>query len=200
MIALSVAGLAALSGLVSSVPLPDGIIGHGGHGGHVVSSPVVHAVHSAPVVVSHEVSHGGYQENYQPDPFSFTYGVHDDQYYTDFSESRHGDAQGNIKGEYSVALPDGRIQYVTYTADGGYGGTVMEVSYKGEARHPEAVHSTPVVHEVVSTPVISTPVVSHGVSHGISHGVSHGVSSGHLGGSGLIGGSSNGHIGGGGHF
>merc|ERR1719443_1142948 len=120
MIALSVAGLAALSGLVSSVPLPDGIIGHGGHGGHVVSSPVVHAVHSAPVVVSHEVSHGGYQENYQPDPFSFTYGVHDDQYYTDFSESRHGDAQGNIKGEYSVALPDGRIQYVTYTADGGY--------------------------------------------------------------------------------
>merc|ERR1719312_1832796 len=188
MIALSVAGLAALSGLVSSVPLPDGIIGHGGHGGHVVSSPVVHAVHSTPVVVSHEVSHGGYQENYQPDPFSFTYGVHDDHYYTDFSESRHGDAQGNIKGEYSVALPDGRIQYVTYTADGGYGGTVMEVSYMGEARHPEAVHSTPVVHEVVSTPVISTPVISHGVSHG--------VSSGHLGGNGLIG-SSVGPLGGG---
>ena len=86
--------------------------------------------------VVHEVSHGGYhEENYQPDPFHFTYGVHDDQYYTDFSESRSGDAQGNIKGEYSVALPDGRIQYVTYTADGGYGGTVMEVSYKGEARH-----------------------------------------------------------------
>ena len=203
MIALSVAGLAALSGLVSSVPLPDGIGGvglighggHGGHGGHVVSTPVIH-----------EVSHGGYQEeNYQPDPFSFTYGVHDDHYNTDFSESRSGDGAGNIKGEYSVALPDGRIQYVTYTADGGYGGTVMEVSYKGEARHPEAVHSTPVVHEVVSTPVISTPVistpvVSHGVSHGISHGVSHGVSSGHLGGSGLIGGSSIGHIGGGGHF
>ena len=36
-----------------------------------------------------------------------------------------------------VALPDGRIQYVTYTADGNYGGTTMEVSYTGEARHPE---------------------------------------------------------------
>ena len=83
-----------------------------------------------------------------------------------------------IQGEYSVALPDGRIQYVTYHADGGYGGTVMEVSYKGEARHPEAVHSTPVVHDVVS----------HGVSHG-------GVSGGHIGGPvGHIGG---GHIGGG---
>ena len=84
-----------------------------------------------------------------------------------------------IQGEYSVALPDGRIQYVTYHADGGYGGTVMEVSYKGEARHPEAVHSTPVVHDVVS----------HGVSHG-------GVSGGHIGGPvGHIGGSV-GHIGG----
>ena len=36
-----------------------------------------------------------------------------------------------------VALPDGRIQYVKYTADGNYGGTTMEVSYTGEARHPE---------------------------------------------------------------
>ena len=52
---------------------------------------------SSPVV--HEVSHGGYQEteNYQPDPFHFTYGVHDDHYYTDFSESRTGDGNGNIK-------------------------------------------------------------------------------------------------------
>ena len=74
---------------------------------------------------------------------------------------------------------------MTYTADGGYGGTVMEVSYKGEARHPEAVHSTPVVHEVVSTPVLS-----HGVSHGVSH-------AGHIGGGGLIGGHIGGGIGGG---
>ena len=48
-----------------------------------------------------------------------------------------GDGAGNIEGEYTVALPDGRIQHVTYHADGGYGGTVMEVTYKGEAHHPE---------------------------------------------------------------
>ena len=40
------------------------------------------------------------------------------------------------------------MQYVTYRADGHYGGTVMEGRYEGEARHPEVVHATPVVHEV----------------------------------------------------
>ena len=83
--------------------------------------------------------HGG-DYNEQPDPFKFEYGVHDDHYYTDFSEHRAGDEYGNIVGEYQVALPDGRIQYVKYTADGNYGGTIMDVSYKGEARHPEVVH------------------------------------------------------------
>ena len=60
-------------------------------------APALHsAVHSAPVVTHaatvHHGSHGegghghGYDE--QPDPFHFTYGVHDDTHYTDFSESR----------------------------------------------------------------------------------------------------------------
>merc|ERR1712025_931011 len=117
MIGLTVAA-SLLSALAMSVPLPDGVgLGHGGHGGH-----------------------GGYQDNYQPDPFHFNYGVHDDYHHTDFSEQRSGDAAGNIEGEYTVALPDGRIQHVVYHADGGYGGTVMEVTYTGEAHHPEAIH------------------------------------------------------------
>merc|ERR1719431_192167 len=85
----------------------------GGHGGGHVVAPVHHG--------------GDYHE--QPDPFKFEYGVHDDKYYTDFSEHRSGDEYGNIVGDYQVALPDGRIQYV-YTADGNYGGTIMDVSYK----------------------------------------------------------------------
>merc|ERR1711942_6152 len=80
----------------------------------------------------------GYDEYEKPDPFQFEYGVHDDHYYTDFSEHRSGDEAGNIYGYYEVALPDGRIQYVKYEADGHYGGTVMEVKYTGEARHPES--------------------------------------------------------------
>jgi len=100
-------------------------------------------VHSAPVVT--EVHHDGRYDE-KPDPFTFEYGVHDDTYYTDFSEVRSGDEYGNIVGEYQVALPDGRIQYVKYTADANYGGTVMEVSYKGEARHPEHTgHVSPVI-------------------------------------------------------
>ena len=83
---------------------------------------------------------GGHGDSYEkPDPFHFEYGVHDDKYHTDFSEHRSGDEAGNIKGEYTVALPDGRIQHVTYVADN-YGGTTMQVEYKGEARHPDIVH------------------------------------------------------------
>ena len=84
--------------------------------------------------------HGGDHYNEKPDPFHFQYGVHDDKYYTDFSEVRTGDEAGNIKGEYYVHLPDGRVQHVIYHADGNYGGTIMEVKYDGEAHHPDVVH------------------------------------------------------------
>jgi len=83
---------------------------HSSHG--AISEPVHHntvhnSISSAPSIVhntvhSTEVHHGvhegghdgGYDE--QPDPFHFEYGVHDDKYYTDFSEQRSGDEYGNI--------------------------------------------------------------------------------------------------------
>merc|ERR1712121_95211 len=98
--------------------------------------------------------HGGDHYNEKPDPFHFKYGVHDDKYYTDFNEERYGDEAGNIKGEYHVHLPDGRIQHVIYHADGNYGGTVMDVKYDGEAHHPD--------------------IVQHG-GHGAAVGVGHGI-------------------------
>merc|ERR1719341_57071 len=123
---VSISVLVSVFGLSIGSPAGIGLGGIiGGHGDG-------HAVHSGPV-------HGG-SYNEQPDLFKFEYGVHDDKYYTDFSEHRSGDEYGNILGEYQVALPDGRIQYVKYTADGNYGGTIMDVSYKGEARHPDIVH------------------------------------------------------------
>ena len=82
-------------------------------------------------------AHHGDHYDEHPDPFHFKYGVHDDKYYTDFNEERYGDEAGNIKGEYHVHLPDGRIQHVIYHADGNYGGTVMDVKYDGEAKHPD---------------------------------------------------------------
>merc|ERR1712055_1141819 len=128
---LSISLLMSVGASAMASPAGVGGIG-GGHGGGLVGG------HGGGLVGGHGGGHSGdYHE--QPDPFKFEYGVHDDKYYTDFSEHRSGDEYGNIVGEYQVALPDGRIQYVKYTADGNYGGTVMEVSYKGEARHPDIV-------------------------------------------------------------
>merc|ERR1712055_167920 len=122
-IAGNMKGLLCLLSLTvgSAIGKPAGVGGVGLVGGGVVGGGHVQAY------------------DYSPDPFHFQYAVHDAKYYTDFSEARTGDEAGNIKGEYSVALPDGRIQHVIYHADGNYGGTVMDVKYDGEAHHPDIV-------------------------------------------------------------
>merc|ERR1712243_506659 len=116
-----------ISWTVDCYPLAESVgLSHGSTG---PSQGAVAA--SSPAV--HHVSHGavaqtaaGYDEYEKPDPFQFEYGVHDD-----------------------------RIQHVDYKADGHYGGTVMEVKYTGEARHPEsyggyhAEHGESIVHDVV---------------------------------------------------
>ena len=88
-----------------------------------------------PHLVSHVALGSGYDDYGEPFPFQFTYHVHDDDHYVDFTEQRSGDEAGNIVGQYQVALPDGRIQYVEYNADG-LGGTVMKVRYGGTAVYP----------------------------------------------------------------
>ena len=50
------------------------------------------------------------------------------------SEAADGKA---VTGSYSVALPDGRVQTVTYTADH-YNGYVADVKYEGTPVYPEA--------------------------------------------------------------
>ena len=82
---------------------------------------------------------GQYQEQ-QPEeddehtPYQFSYAVDDDD--TVFSQSEQGDEDGDVTGEYSVNLPDGRVQTVKYFGDNEDGYTA-EVSYEGEAQYPE---------------------------------------------------------------
>ncbi|KAI9552840.1 hypothetical protein GHT06_020722 [Daphnia sinensis] len=72
--------------------------------------------------------------DYTPQPYSYSYAVKDEASYNDYSHSESSDGKV-VTGSYSVALPDGRTQVVTYKADSyGY---VADVKYIGEAKYPE---------------------------------------------------------------
>merc|ERR1712226_490426 len=106
------------------------------------------------------------------------------------------DGASNVQGSYTVALPDGRIQKVTYTSNG-YDGYVAEVTYEGTAVYPEAkpyspapapaykaapvvkvapaYHAAPVVAPayhaapVVAPAVHAAPLLAHPVAHHAVH-------------------------------
>lgn len=67
-------------------------------------------------------------------PYNYAYAVNDDYKGLQFSAGEASDGQ-SVKGSYQVALPDGRLQNVDYTADH-QKGYVADVSYKGYASYP----------------------------------------------------------------
>ena len=84
-----------------------------------------------------------------PKPYAFEYAVADGYSGAKFNQQESSDAK-IVSGSYSVALPDGRTQIVTYTADPyGPNGYVADVKYEGQATYPEAkpvYHPAPVYH------------------------------------------------------
>merc|ERR1711962_226137 len=72
-----------------------------------------------------------------PQPYAYEYGVADDYSKSNFRKTETQDANGNVGGSFTIALPDGRIQTTTYTADP-IQGFVAEVTYSGEAVFPPA--------------------------------------------------------------
>ena len=73
----------------------------------------------------------------EPANYAYNYAVVDDYHGVNFNqeESRNGYA---TNGQYSVLLPDGRTQTVTYTVGDGYTGYQADVTYSGYAKeyHP----------------------------------------------------------------
>merc|ERR1712105_82809 len=110
----------------------------------VVAAPAYHApvvaapAYHAPIVKVAPAYHAApvaYKD--VPEPYTYSYGVADDYSKSNFNAAESGDASGVVGGSYSVNLPDGRIQTVTYTADHA-NGYVAEVAYSGEAQYPPA--------------------------------------------------------------
>merc|ERR1739838_133355 len=87
------------------------------------------AAHASPV--------DPYGHKAEPKPYEFSYGVEDKGYGPNFQASEKSDGK-NVNGDYTVHLPDGRIQKVTYTADH-HNGFHANVEYKGKAQYPTEV-------------------------------------------------------------
>ncbi|XP_042239516.1 cuticle protein 7-like [Homarus americanus] len=69
-----------------------------------------------------------------PPQYNSQYAVRDDYSGNDYGHEESRDGY-NTQGTYSVLLPDGRVQRVTYHVDGD-SGYVAEVTYEGEALYP----------------------------------------------------------------
>ena len=77
------------------------------------------------------------EEVFPPQPFAYQYGVQDTYSGSNFGKTETQDEGGNVNGEYTIALPDGRTQIVKYRADGN--GYVADVSFEGVAQYPDDV-------------------------------------------------------------
>merc|ERR1712066_995768 len=130
-------------------------VAHAVHAAPAYHAPVVHAAPAYHAPVAH---HAGYvaDDLSEVSPYSYTYAVADDYSGAAFQQAENNDGAGVVDGEYSVNLPDGRIQHVKYHAND-YDGYVADVTYEGEPHYAAA----PAGH--------AAPVVSH-AGHGLVHG------------------------------
>ena len=73
----------------------------------------------------------------EPAVYAYNYAVADDYSGANFQAGENRDGYAT-SGSYSVALPDGRTQTVTYNVADAYSGYVADVQYTGEARYDAA--------------------------------------------------------------
>ncbi|XP_037804719.1 larval cuticle protein A2B-like [Penaeus monodon] len=98
--------------------------------------PAYHAPapYHSPEPVYH--AHAHYEPEYPdvPPKYNYNYGVADGYSGANFGHSESRDGY-KTEGSYTVDLPDGRKQIVTYVDNGD--GLIAEVTYEGEAQYPE---------------------------------------------------------------
>merc|ERR1712223_1497628 len=90
------------------------------HAVHPVAHHAVHAPAYAPAPAPyHAPVKAGYvaDDLSEPSPYQYTYAVADDYSGAAFQQEENNDGNGVVAGSYSVNLPDGRIQHVTYHAN-----------------------------------------------------------------------------------
>ena len=113
---------------------------------------------NAPIQKNHAAvyhkSAPAYHEEYAEEvsPYSFTYAVADDYSKAAFNAEETSDGASNVEGSYSVALPDGRTQHVTYHSNG-YDGYVADVTYDGYAQYTPPRTTIPLLYTM---PLLNT--------------------------------------------
>merc|ERR1712106_567821 len=124
-----------------------GVIGHPiahafahpvAHAAPAYAAPVVHAAHAYHAPIVKAVAGYAAPDLAEVSPYTYNYAVADDYSGAAFNQGESNDGNGVVEVSYSVNLPDGRVQTVTYHAND-YDGFVSEVSYEGTAAYPEAL-------------------------------------------------------------
>eukprot|EP00095_Tigriopus_kingsejongensis_P007915 snap_masked-scaffold132_size323655-processed-gene-2.16 protein:Tk07915 transcript:snap_masked-scaffold132_size323655-processed-gene-2.16-mRNA-1 annotation:"hypothetical protein DAPPUDRAFT_301173" len=107
---------------------------------------------------------GGYKEG--PALYNYAYAVHDDYSGANFGQEEKRDGYAT-SGQYHVALPDGRIQTVTYSVADEYSGYVADVSYSGKATYGHGPHKGDIGHK-------ARVLIGHRVGHGLDAAIGQG--------------------------
>jgi len=103
---------------------------------------MVNLIFPLSVLLLHPILVAGFPQGYSVDKeypdiepkYQYQYAVTDDYTKSNFQAEEERDGFSTL-GSYRVALPDGRIQIVTYSAN--ESGYTAEVTYEGEAVYPE---------------------------------------------------------------
>merc|ERR1712215_180324 len=96
---------------------------------------LVQSAYSLPQYAAPAPAYKAVEKPLPPQPYTYQYGVADDYSKANFQKAESQDEGGNVQGEYTIALPDGRIQHTKYTADP-LNGYIADVTYEGTAVFP----------------------------------------------------------------